>query len=158
MSKYLSIFLSLSCISLSAYFGKASTFSIKTIQQQTNANNDFNISNVKQKYSDHLQYAVYTAVSSYLAHLFCSRHLPPETKSLFLTITLLSNIWGASNMAKWLFLQLNPNSKREEVEFLERSEALIAVILGLYLKEGDNLKQLICDIRIPQQQLQVLTL
>lgn len=149
MNRDLTIFLFLSCTLVSMHALQAEDLLIEQTQVETN--NNFDCSKIKEGYSNNMQYALYAAVGSYLGHVCCSQSLPQDVKFLFLTITSLSSIWGVSNMAKWLFLHLNPQCTNKDVTFLERSERLMAMLLLLNVKEKHNLYELLHILRIPKK-------
>lgn len=145
MNRHLVIFLSLSYTLINMNALQAEDLLIEQTQVETN--NSFDRDKIKQNYSSNMQYALYAAAGSYLGHLLCSQFLPRDVKFLFLAVTSLSSIWGVSNMAKWLFLHLNPQCTNNDLTFLERSEKLMAMLLVLHVKEKHKFYELLHILR-----------
>lgn len=101
----------------------------------TATRNDFDLTGIKDNYKSKVKCATYLGATSLLCHLLCSAYSAnDDIKGITGLITLLSCFWGTLNTAKWLFVHFSPQCTSSDIDFIEKAENLLLLIVALQTK------------------------
>jgi hypothetical protein len=119
MYKRIVLLTSLLCISLHA----------------TATEDGFDLARIKDSYKSKVKYATYLGATSLLCHFLCSAYSANDgIESITGLITLLSCFWGTLNTTKWLFVHFSPQCTSSDIDFIEKAENLLLLIVALQTK------------------------